>query len=59
MRKRNTHRRLFDNKFRDNNASQSMMLFYAGVPHSSVMYNETDGMIGRQFQLKGLLKALG
>ena len=36
-----------------------MMLFYAGVPHASVMYNETDGMKGHQFQLKGLLKALG
>ena len=37
----------YDNKFRDNNASQAMMLFYSRVPHSSVMYY-VNGIKGRQ-----------
>ena len=41
-RKQNTHRKQYDNKFLDNSASQAMMSLYARVPHSRVMYNETN-----------------
>ena len=37
-----TRKRPKNNKFCDNNASQAMMLLYAGVPHSSVIYYEME-----------------
>ena len=35
-RKQKKHSKQYDEKFRDNNASQAMMLLYARVPRSSV-----------------------
>ena len=42
MGKWNTHQKTIKQQVFYNNASQAMMLLYAGVPHSWVMYNEME-----------------
>ena len=47
MKSKNKKQKQYDNKFRDNNASQTMILFYSRVPYSNVRY-KVNGIKGRQ-----------